>query len=588
MNNCTFVDCLSDNVRDMLDNSDEDSSVHESDVDDEVDVLEELVDNSAEFEEQEEQDEADDWREWVEGEAKFSKFNWTLSDGYKPPIGHKPTTPLEYFQLFFTDELMQEIVNETNRFAAEKIAKVTPLRKKSMWTTWKEVTLPEFKAFVGCLINMAMNHKPEIEDFFSTDWVDYQPFFKEIFSRERFLQIFWNLHVCPPPTGPIAGTLSRSGKVRNVVLYLDKKFREYYIPKSKVSVDESTVGFKGKIIFKVYNKDKPVKWGIKIYVLSESDTGYICCLEPYFGKATTERMERQDLGVTSRIVLHLVNKLKESYGAVEGLHVFTDRFYTNMDLAQELCNMKVHLTGTILRNRKGLPLMIKKRKNGTRNVLKLKRGDMKAYRKNDRFSVIHWKDKNEVTMLSTLYDNSTQVIQRTRKQGVVEDVVKPTVVCKYNESMGGVDIADQYISSYGFTRKSLKWWRKVFFWLQEAALVNAYLLFNMNEGQGKCRQRQFRRMIISQLVGDIRNTNKKGRPAQLQDTTRLNGKLHLPFPLEGKKVRDCAVCSSRAEGGTRKRVRYYCKTCENQPGLCIGDCFEQYHTSKNIQNNGRN
>lgn len=213
---------------------------------------------------------------------------------------------------------------------------------------------------------------------------------------------------------------------------------------------------------------------------------------------------------------------------------------------------------------------------------------MKSYRKNNRYSVILWKDKNEVTMLSTLYDNSTQIVKRTKKQGVAEEIVKPTTVCKYNESMGGVDLADQYISSYGFTRKSLKWWRKVFFWLQEAAIVNAYLLYNMTAGQQQIRQRQFRKTLISQLVGDIRNTNKKGRPPQLQETTRLNGKLHLPYPLEDRKVKDCVVCSSRVQGATRKRVKFYCKTCENEPGLHIGVCFEKYHSSKIYQEQNAN
>lgn len=132
-----------------------------------------------------------------------------------------------------------------------------------MWWSWQDVTLEEFKAFLGTIINMGMNEKPEIDDFFSREWVNYQPFFKDVLCKERFCQIFWNLHVGPPPSGPVRGTLTRSGKVRNVALYLDKKFREFYVPDKHVSVDESTVGFKGKIQFKVYNKNKPTKWGIK-------------------------------------------------------------------------------------------------------------------------------------------------------------------------------------------------------------------------------------------------------------------------------------------------------------------------------------
>lgn len=78
---------------------------------------------------------------------------------------------------------------------------------------------------------MAMNPKPELGDYFSTDWIDYNPVFKDVFSKKRFLQIFWNLHVSPPLTGSVRGTLTRFGNVRNVLLYLDKKYNEYYILK---------------------------------------------------------------------------------------------------------------------------------------------------------------------------------------------------------------------------------------------------------------------------------------------------------------------------------------------------------------------
>lgn len=43
-----------------------------------------------------------------------------------------------------------------------------------------------------------MNEKPEIKDYFSENWLDKQPFFKDVFSRDRFLQIFWAFHLCAP------------------------------------------------------------------------------------------------------------------------------------------------------------------------------------------------------------------------------------------------------------------------------------------------------------------------------------------------------------------------------------------------------
>lgn len=54
---------------------------------------------------------------------------------------------------------------------------------------------------------------------------------------------------------------------------------------------------------------KTKKRGIKIYVVAESNSGYVSCLIPYFGKRTTDSLIRSDLPITKRIVLSLVKIL---------------------------------------------------------------------------------------------------------------------------------------------------------------------------------------------------------------------------------------------------------------------------------------
>lgn len=151
--------------------------------------------------------------------------------------------------------------------------------------------------------------------------------------------------------------------------------------------------------------------------------------------------------------------------------------------------------------------------------------------------------------------------------------------------MGGVDLTDHYISSYPFIRKSLKWWRKIFFWLFETAIVNSYILFTKNKPENaKVKQRLFRKNLLMQLVGDKTNSNKRKRPSRIEQEQRLDGKLHVLMPLEGKKLKDCVVCSGRGEGSVRKRTKIICDTCESKPGLCVGLCFKKYHTEKDYKN----
>ena len=50
------------------------------------------------------------------------------------------------------------------------------------------------------------------------------------------------------------------------------------------------------------------------------------------------------------------------------------------------------------------------------------------------------------------------------------------MVHHYIKHMLGVDLMDQMTAYYSFQRKSIKWWRKVFFFLLEDTVNNAHIL----------------------------------------------------------------------------------------------------------------
>ena len=72
---------------------------------------------------------------------------------------------------------------------------------------------------------------------------------------------------------------------------------------------------------------------------------------------------------------------------------------------------------------------------------------------------------------------------------------KSLVVCM--NYMLGVDRLDQLMGSYSFLHKSIKWWRKVFFWMLEVVVVNTYIIYqDANKGRMTL---QFQRAIIQCL-----------------------------------------------------------------------------------------
>jgi hypothetical protein len=114
-------------------------------------------------------------------------------------------TPKDYFKLFLKENLVQAFVDEINTYANNFIVN-KQLSPRSIWSTWKDVTVTEFWCFLATvIINMVITGLPNMKDYWSQEWSYHVKFFNYIFSRDRFMQIFWMLQLfsTPPTTGPV-------------------------------------------------------------------------------------------------------------------------------------------------------------------------------------------------------------------------------------------------------------------------------------------------------------------------------------------------------------------------------------------------
>lgn len=564
-------------------NSDTDNDTDIDDSDDDEDVLYEIGDiamSSDESDSDVSEDGADDsesptdgeqWTKWQSTHV-VKQLPFTVQNPGVQIMGTAiPVSAGDSFDLFFTTDLVQDMVNETNRYANEKLSNLD-LKTRSIWHTWKDVTVTEFRAYLGVVLRMAMQGRGGIKDFFSSEWINHMPFFGDVFRRERFLQIHWMLHV-QPPSNNAAGVQTRGSKVKNVTEHMKNKCFELFVPYKNIVIDESTISFKGRTQFKMYNPQKPHKWGLRVFSLADCKTGYLCAFEPYYGSITTNSLPRSDLPFTARIVIHLCYELKQLVNG-DGYHLFTDRYYTGHCLAQELLKANINTTGTVMRNRQGLPQDVKQ-------TLKMKKFEVRAWNYNNNEMMLAWQDKRIIFMLSTYYNADTETLQRTNRDKQVEDVIKPTAIVEYTKHMGAVDRFDHYCSSYSFTRKSLKWWRKTFYWLLEVAVVNSFIIFNETHPDNQMDHIGYRKAVILHLVHEqraTRLTRRRGRPSTLDAEERLNKQKHFIAVFDNKKTKDCSVCSDRKTPGGRRKTVYYCETCSRHPGLHPGECFKNYHT----------
>ena len=61
-----------------------------------------------------------------------------------------------------------------------------------------------------------------------------------------------------------------------------------------------------------------------------------------------------------------------------------------------------------------------------------------------------------------------------------DSVECPEIIEDYNNFMGGVDVSDQYMCYYSVGRKTMKWWRHVFWGLHDIAILNAFIIYCAN------------------------------------------------------------------------------------------------------------
>ncbi|XP_054920597.1 piggyBac transposable element-derived protein 4-like [Dermacentor andersoni] len=240
------------------------------------------------------------------------------------------------------------------------------------------------------------------------------------------------------------------------------KFGECYQPSSCYSIDESMVRFKGKKSFKQYMPLKPIKRGFKVWVRADASTGFVIQFDVYTGK------ESDGSGLGTRVV----KKFTEEVAQTECLVVF-DNFFSSPELLQNLFEEGIYSVATVRQQRKGLPEILKNKK-------KMKEGDH-TFRVKGNVAALQWQDKRLVNILTTAHNPSHTVnVSKKAKDGTKIDLQCPLAIVEYTKYMRGVDRFDQLREYYTVSRKSRKWWMRLFYFILDCALVNSYVLYRLS------------------------------------------------------------------------------------------------------------
>ena len=99
-----------------------------------------------------------------------------------------------------------------------------------------------------------------------------------------------------------------------------------------------------------------------------------------------------------------------------------------------------------------------------------------------------------VHVISNFHGTEITEIKRKNKDGTIAMIACPGAVKDYNKYMGGVDKADMYVSLYGTSRKSKKWWHRILFGLIDRTVCNAYVVYKKLKDE-KASLLDFRRSV---------------------------------------------------------------------------------------------
>ena len=102
---------------------------------------------------------------------------------------------LDYFELFFTQEVWQLLVSQTNLYAEQK-------RGPAESSVGYPVTESEMKAWISLYLSMGLVTKPNLNCYRSTYAVLSSPLFPSLMSQTRFFQILRYLHFADNTRAP--------------------------------------------------------------------------------------------------------------------------------------------------------------------------------------------------------------------------------------------------------------------------------------------------------------------------------------------------------------------------------------------------
>jgi len=380
-----------------------------------------------------------------------------------------------FLKLFLSPDIIDVVVKYTNQKGASETEKFNA-KTKGEKREWVDVDETEIYAYIGLLISSGAtkSNREPVSVLWFEDYPFRRPIYGATMSRTRFSHISAYLRFDDMDTRQERSE-DKLAPIREIVDMFTTNCQTKFNPGSHLTVDERLVPFRGHAPFRVYMKSKPAKYGMKIWVMADSETSYCKNLQVYLGKVGG-RPEREQ---GKRVVLDLVRILGPGYG------ITTDNFFTSMDLAEELIDRKLTICGTLRKNKTCIP----------HEFLPSKTRPLHS-------SVFGFQGESTLVSFVTHPNKCVVLLSTEHHKGTItknDPEMRPEIITHYNDTKGGVDTLDRMIAEYTCQRQTRRWPMALFMNIIDMAAVNAFVLWIQTHPDWKQSYLQRRRLFLFDL-----------------------------------------------------------------------------------------
>ena len=254
-----------------------------------------------------------------------------------------PSDILAVFKTFFPDSMVDKFVEFTNKYANilqnDPIIKAQVAEKqKSYFKNWVDVTHDKFWVYIAVILLMGIIQKPNFDLYWTNDAFFDTQIFKRLISRTCYRQLRTIIHFSDPPDFDADDSLKLLWYIIDELSHL---YISNYTPKENIAVDE---------YFRIYIPSKRGRYGVKLFMLCESEASYLSSFIIYTGSSTDYGHIDDNILLKpwalykspSKVVLYL---LKSFFN--QGYILMLDNCYTSAELANALLNLQTDCLGTL-------------------------------------------------------------------------------------------------------------------------------------------------------------------------------------------------------------------------------------------------